>query len=244
MSKYLLILGALLGSYPIFAQPTDSVALKIAFQKEANEASVQICACARPMANLTTEMEAIKDKPDEIMKRMEGFEAVAQTFKSCMEKVEANYIHRKDDAKFSDAVKQSMETHCKDVVDIMSKQATQSMENLEASDSSAAAEPMNAQANAKPDKATQKDAKAAAKILCGCAKPMVALTKKMDKLKDKPKELEANEAAVATATATFDACMKGLETTYAARKKDKVFEAELKKEMSKQCKAVSDMLVK
>jgi hypothetical protein len=87
----------------------------------AEEAAADMCICAKPMAELSKEMEKIKDAPDEMMKRMGDFEKIGQEFERCIKIIERKYKDKKDDAAFEEAVKKAMERKCKDVTDLMSK---------------------------------------------------------------------------------------------------------------------------
>ena len=87
----------------------------------AGDAADAMCTCAKPMTALTKEMEGMKDKPDEMMKRMGEFDKVGKEFQACIKTIEEKYKDKKDDKAFEEAVKTAMETKCKDVTDAMSK---------------------------------------------------------------------------------------------------------------------------
>jgi predicted transcriptional regulator len=87
------------------------------------DAADAMCTCSKPMAALSQEMDAMKDKPDELMKHMADFEKTAKEFKTCMQGIEEKYNDKKGDATFSQAIKTAMEGKCKDVTDVMAKQA-------------------------------------------------------------------------------------------------------------------------
>ncbi len=75
----------------------------------------------------------------------------------------------------------------------------------------------------------------AAQKLCDCSKPMVMLNSKMEAIKDKPEELAKLAGEMSKAGAAFEACAKELDTKYADKKSDKVFEEAVKKAMEAKC---------
>ena len=75
----------------------------------------------------------------------------------------------------------------------------------------------------------------AAQKLCDCSKPMVLLNSKMEAIKDKPEELAKLAGEMSKAGATFEACARELDTKYADKKSDKVFEEAVKKAMEAKC---------
>jgi peptidoglycan hydrolase CwlO-like protein len=87
------------------------------------DAADAMCTCAKPLATLAQEMDAIKDKPDEQMKRMGELTKVSKDFETCAKAVEEKHNDKKGDAAFSLAIKTAMEGKCKDVTDILDKQS-------------------------------------------------------------------------------------------------------------------------
>jgi hypothetical protein len=80
-----------------------------------------MCICLKPMAILRKEMEEIKDKPDEIMKRMGDLDKTGKAFDDCIGIIEEKYKDKKGDRAFENAVRKAMERKCKDVIDVMIK---------------------------------------------------------------------------------------------------------------------------
>ena len=82
----------------------------------------------------------------------------------------------------------------------------------------------------------------AAATMCDCAKPMVALTKKMEELKDKPEEMVKLAGEAQTISTEMGTCIKAIETKYADKVKDAAFEKEVKAAMDKKCPEVTKLM--
>jgi predicted nucleic acid-binding Zn-ribbon protein len=90
---------------------------------EVAEAAEKMCTCAKPMADLNKEMEAIKDKPEELMKRMGDMQKIGKEFETCIKGLEEKFKDKDKDPKFKEDMMKAMEAKCKDITDIMNKSA-------------------------------------------------------------------------------------------------------------------------
>lgn len=116
------------------------------------DAADAMCTCAKPLAALSQEIDALKDKPEEIMKRMSEMEKISKDFETCARGVEEKYKDKKGDATFSQAIKTAMGGKCKDVTDVMAKQAAAAQEAAAAQAAAAAAPAVTPAPATKPAK--------------------------------------------------------------------------------------------
>jgi hypothetical protein len=190
MSKQLftILFAALFLPYFATAQTAADSLKNATMLKEADDAAQKMCVCARPMAALVGDMEALKDKPEEIMKRMGEFEKVGKEFEACIKIIEDEYRHRREEVGFENAVKTNMEKYCKEVTDAMAKASkSSSADSTEAQDTVAVNYP------AITDKKTLKTAKSIAKDICKCSKEVSKLEKEIGKTKDAEQLKQLNE---------------------------------------------------
>jgi hypothetical protein len=185
MSKQLftILFAALLLPYFATAQTATDSLKNATMLKNADEAAQKMCVCARPMAALVGDMEALKDKPEEMLKRMGEFEKVGKEFEACIKIIEDEYRYKKDDVGFENAVKTSMEKYCKEVTDAMTKASnSSSADSTEAQDTVVVSVPIT-------DKKTLKEAKNIAKDICKCDKAVAKLQDEIRKTQD-PEKIE------------------------------------------------------
>jgi hypothetical protein len=202
MSKQLftLLFAALLLPYFATAQTAADSLKNATMLKEADDAAQKMCTCARPMAALMGDVEAVKNNAEEIMKRMGEFQKVGEDFEACIKIIEDEYEHRREEVAFENAVKTSMEKYCKEVTDAMTKASGVSpADSTEAQDTVVVYAPIT-------DEKTLKEAKNIAKDICKCDKSVAKLqdeirktqdTEKMEKLVEKMIKTQA-EAQLCT----------------------------------------------
>jgi GTP-binding protein EngB required for normal cell division len=95
-------------------------------------------------------------------------------------------------------------------------------------------------------KAAQREHSAddAADRMCTCAKPMMAIIQKMDKLKDKSAEKTQLEGQLLKLAETTNACVSEIETLYTKEQNDSIFEKQVDAAMRKKCPDVMKVIDK
>ena len=82
----------------------------------------------------------------------------------------------------------------------------------------------------------------AAEDMCLCSQPMAVIVKEMEKLKDKPGEMEKRMSDFDKIGREFQDCIEAVEKKFKDKINDKQFEEAVKKAMERKCKDVTDAM--